>query len=216
MLNPVPLEKPKSPIHNPFAKRPLMWQIPPMKALLALLLAIGCLGSRGLATTISVVPIFEPLSLQATDGDGPINEIGETLQAVVMSRPMALTGGLPEVLVEAIRSPHAIPSNNPNYKVLEANLLVLCKVRINAETTADGLQVSLDISSLAIPEEVDLTSRQVLKLALLALHRTLEAYQADQRRPLKVSVTIEGADEGKTSLNDLGTKFEVPGGTNGR
>jgi hypothetical protein len=78
------------------------------------------------------------------------------------------------------------------------------------------LQVSLDITQLAIPTEVDLTSRQVLKLALVALRKTLEAYQTDQRQSLKVTVTIEGADAGKASLNDLGAKFEVPGGSGAR
>ena len=183
-----------------------------MKILLAVLFAAVCLSPDGSATTITVVPIFEPLSLHGTDVDDVITEIGEMLQASVMSRPMALTGAFPEVLVEAIRSPHLIPSNNPNYKVMEANLLVLCGVRINGETTADGLQVTLDIANLAIPTEVDLTSRQVLKLALVALHKTLEAYQADQRQPLKVTVTIEGADAGKAVLTDLGVKFEVPAG----
>jgi hypothetical protein len=192
------------------------WQIPGMKALLAALSAAVCLSSGGLATTISVVPIFEPLSLHGTDVDGTITETGEALQASVVSRPMAMTGAFPEVLVEAIRSPHLIPSNNPNYKVMEANLLVLCGVRISAETTAEGLEVSLDISQLAIPEEIDLTSRQVLKLALVALHKTLEAYQADQHQPLKVAVTIAGADADKAALGDLGVKFEVPGGAANR
>lgn len=200
----------------PLAFTEEIWQPEPMKALLAALFVVGCLSCDGWATTISVVPVFEPLSLHGTDVDGAVTEIGEALQAAVMSRPMAMTGAFPEALVAAIRSPHLIPSNNPNYKVMEANLLILCGVRITAETTAEGLQVALDISTLAIPNEVDLTSRQVLKLALVALHKTLEAYQADQRRPLKVNVTIEGADEGKSSLTDLGTNFEVPGGAGGR
>jgi hypothetical protein len=200
----------------PLASGRELWQVPGMKALLAAMFAAVCLSSGGLATTIAVVPIFEPLSLHGTDVDGAVTEIGEALQASVMSRPMALTGAFPEALVASIRSPHLIPSNNPNYKVIEANLLVLCGVRITGEMTVDGLQVSLDITQLAIPTEVDLTSRQVLKLALVALRKTLEAYQADQRQPLKVTVTIEGADAGKTSLNDLGAKFEVPGGSVGR
>ena len=49
---------------------------------------VSTLG-MGLASTIMVVPIFEPLSLHGTDGDGAISEIGEALQASVMPRPMA-------------------------------------------------------------------------------------------------------------------------------
>ena len=105
-----------------------------MKTRIAAIFLGGLLASAALATTITVVPIFEPLSLHGTDGDEAISEIGGTLQASVMSRPMALTGAFPEVLVDAIRNPHLIPTNNPNYKVQEANLLVLCNIGINAET----------------------------------------------------------------------------------
>ncbi|MEN9974453.1 MAG: hypothetical protein RLZZ282_459, partial [Verrucomicrobiota bacterium] len=101
-----------------------------MNALLAPCLAILLLASAARASTIMVVPIFEPLSLQGTDGDEAVSDTGTTLQACVMSRPMAMTGAFPEALVEAIRSPHLIPTNHPNYKVQETNLLVLCHVGI--------------------------------------------------------------------------------------
>ena len=94
-----------------------------MKALCALLTAAALAWSAAPATTITVVPIFEPLSLHGTDGDEAISDTGEALQACVMSRPMAMTGAFPEVLVDAIRSPHLIPTNNPNYKVQETNLI---------------------------------------------------------------------------------------------
>lgn len=161
-----------------------------------------------------VVPVFEPLSLHGTDGDEAISDTGEALQACVMARPMALTGAFPEVLVEAIRSPHLIPTNNPNYKVQEANLLVLCNVGIGAELNEGGgqLTVRLDVSQLAIPGEVDLTSRQILKLAIVAIRRTLEEYQKPQTGALEVNLVIDGADEEKSGLRDLGATFSVEGG----
>jgi hypothetical protein len=161
------------------------------------------------ATTITVVPVYEPLSLHGTDGDEAITDIGEALQVSVMARPMALTGAFPEVLVDAIRSPHRIPTNNPNYKVTETNLLVICDVGITGRMTETGLLVTFDISKLTIPPDVDVTSRQVLKLALIALRKTLEEYQNPQAQPLEVTVVIEGADEAKASLTDLGVKFSV-------
>ena len=85
-----------------------------------LLAAIGVgllLASAARATTVLVVPVFEPLSLQGTDGDDARSDTGDALQACVMSRPMALSGAFPEVLVDAIRSPHLIPTNTPHYKV---------------------------------------------------------------------------------------------------
>lgn len=161
------------------------------------------------ASTITIVPIYEPLSLHGTDGDDLISEIGEALQASVMPRPMALTGAFPEVLVDAIRSPHLIPTNHPDYKVQEANLLVLCNIGIIGEMKDSALTVKLDVSQLAIPPDVDLTTRQILKLAICALRKTLEAYQHPQTQPLSVTLIIDGADDAKASLRDLGAKFSI-------
>jgi hypothetical protein len=162
------------------------------------------------ASTITVVPIYEPLSLHGTDGDEAVSEIGETLQASVMARPMALTGGFPETLIESIRTPHQIPSNNPNYKTQESNLLVLCNIGIHAEIVEEALDIKLDVSSLAIPPEVDLTTRQILKLAIIAIRKTLVAYQSHQSTKLAVALSIEGTDPAKASLRDLGCKFLIP------
>lgn len=178
-----------------------------MKSLLAFLLLTGLTAS---ASTIMIVPIFEPLSLHGTDGDAAVSEIGEALQASVMPRPMALTGAFPEVLVDAIRSPHLIPTNNPNYKVQETNLLVLCNITIGAEIIENVLTIKLDVSQLAIPADVDLTTRQILKLTIIAIKKTLEEYQRPQTQALSVEISIEGTDEAKASLRDLGTKFTIP------
>jgi len=183
-----------------------------MKAILPACL-VALLFASAQATTITVVPVFEPLSLHGTDVDEVIAETGEALQATVMPRPMALTGAFPEVLIESIRSPHKIPTNNPNYKTTEANLLVLCRIGLAAELIENGgLRVRLDISNLAIPQEVDLTTRQVLKLAIVAVRKTLEDYQKSQTASLNVELLIEGADEGKAPLRDLSAKFTVAAG----
>jgi hypothetical protein len=182
-----------------------------MKALLPACMAT-LLFATAHATTITLVPVFEPLSLHGTDGDEVIVETGEALQATVMARPMALTGAYPEVLIESIRSPHKIPTNNPNYKTTEANLLVLCRIGLSGELIEGGLRVRLDISNLAIPAEVDLTSRQVLNLAIVAVRKTLEDYQKLQTGNLNVTLSIEGADEGKAPLRDLSAKFTVAAG----
>jgi hypothetical protein len=156
-----------------------------------------------------VVPVFEPLSLHGTDGDEAISDTGEALQACVMSRPMALTGAFPEVLVDAIRSPHLVPTNNPNYKIQETNLLVIANIGIRAEMTTEGLIVNLNVAQLSIPSEIDLTARQILKLAIVALRKTLEVYQRPQTDPLVVNLLIEGADEGKAGLRDLNVRFVI-------
>lgn len=180
-----------------------------MKSLLISAIFGGLLSLTAAATTIMVVPVFEPLSLHGTDGDEALADIGEALRASVMSRPMALTGAFPEVLIDAIRSPHLIPTNNPNYKVQEANLLVICNVGISGEMVENVLAVKLDVAQLTIPEDVDLTSRQILKLTIIAIRKTLEIYQRPQTQPLSVEIIIDGADEAKASLRDLGVKFVV-------
>ncbi len=180
-----------------------------MKCLIFMLLAVGLLQVAALATTITVVPVFEPLSLHGTDGGEAIADTGEALQACVMSRPMAMTGAFPEALVDAIRSPHLLPTNNPNYKVQETNLLVLCNVGISGEILPSGLTVRFDVAQMAIPTEVDLTAKQVLKLAIVALRKTLEEYQRPQTQPLHVHLVIEGADGGKSGLKDLGASFDI-------
>lgn len=180
-----------------------------MKMLITALCAGCLLWNVGHASTITVVSVFEPLSLHGTDGDEVIEDTGEALQACVMSRPMALTGAFPEMLVDSIRSPHLIPTNNPNYEVKESNLLVICNIGIRGEMSTEGLMVRLDVSQLSIPPGIDLTSRQVLKLAIVALRKTLENYQLQQTRPLAVAMTIEGANEGKAGLRDLDSKFTV-------
>ena len=180
-----------------------------MKTLFAALFAACLPWSLAGATTIMVVPIYEPLSLHGTDGDEAISDTGEALQACVMARPMALTGAFPEVLIDAIRSPHLIPTNNPNYKIQEANLLVLANIGISGEITPEGLTVRLDVALLKIPIDVDLTSRQILKLTIVAIRKTLEVYQAPQTDPLAVTLIIEGADETKANLLDLGAQFTI-------
>ncbi|BCX49214.1 hypothetical protein HAHE_31220 [Haloferula helveola] len=178
-----------------------------MKLLIALALCAGSLC----ATTISVVPVFEPLSLHGTDVDEAVSETGEALQATVMSRPMALSGAFPETLIEAVRTPHRLPSNDPNYVVDEANLLVLCRIGISAEMDEDGILVQFNVADLAIPQGIDLTVRQVLKLGIVAVRKTVEAYQAPQTDKLKVRVRILGTDEGTDSLRELDCEFEVKG-----
>jgi hypothetical protein len=176
-----------------------------MKTLFIILL----LTAKSFASTISVVPIHEPISLHGTDVDDILSDSGEALQATVMPRPMALTGGFPEILIQSIRTPHPIPSNNPNYKVTEANLLVLCNVSLIAESTKEGLRISIDISELKIPPEVDITARQLLKLTLIAIQRTLEQYIKPQTNPLEVFVFIDGTTEKNETLKELQINFTV-------
>jgi len=180
-----------------------------MKTSIASILIGGLLSSSIWATTIMVAPIYEPLSLHDTDGDEAISDTGSALQACVMARPMAMTGAYPEVLVDAIRTSHKIPTNNSNYVVQEANLLMLANIGIRAIKGPESLNVILDVTHLSIPEDVDLTSRQILNLTIVAIRKTLEVYQVGQSSPLKVVLKIHGAGENNSTLKELEAEFIV-------
>ena len=180
-----------------------------MKALLLPILAVALCSSSALATTIMVTSIYEPLSLHDTDGDEAISQSGEALQACVMARPHAITGAYPEDLVHAVRTSHKIPTNNDNYQVQEANLMMLTGITVLAHKQGKTLNVRLNVANMNIPTEVDLTSRQVLNLTILAIRKTLEAYQKEQGTVLPVKLAIEGTNELNEGLKDLNSEFKI-------
>lgn len=184
-------------------------QHPAMKITLLSFLMAGTLTLAASATTITVVPVFEPLSLHDTDGDEAVSDTGDALQACVMARPMAMTGAFPEALVDAIRSPHRFPTNNENYKVQETNLLVLTNIGISAVREETKLVVTLDVSQMSIPKAVDLTSRQIINLTIVAIRKTLEMYQVGQDQPLTVALVVDGTNELSVSLKELNTEFVI-------
>ncbi len=180
-----------------------------MKTAITFLLAAVLSLPATMATTIMVVPVFEPLSLHDTDGDEAVSDTGDALQACVMARPMALTGAIPEALINAIRTPHKIPTNNENYQVEETNLLVLANIGIDAVNEEGVLVVRLNVASMKIPKQVDLTSRQILNLTIVAIRKTLEQYQSGQTTPLSVRLRVDGTNELNSTLQELNTEFSI-------
>lgn len=179
-----------------------------MKTLLLCLVVMGVAQ----ATVIDVVSIYQPLSLHGSDVDDEIDDTGEALQAAIMARPMALTGAFPEVLIESIALPHRLPTNNPNYVIPEVNLVVLCGLKLSAEQKEKGeLHLEINIANLVIPEDIDLTARQVIKLVSASIRKTLGEYNAGQKEDLKVQLRVVGTNEQNHSLQDLGAQYVVPG-----
>ena len=175
-----------------------------------------CLALLGLlvplsapAITIEVVRVFQPISLHGTDGAGDVEDGEQVLQAAVMSRPVALAGAIPEDLVKAVAAPCRIPTNTPAYEVVESNLLLLCGIDLGVDMLQERLLVTLDVSQLKIPEEVDLTARQVLNLTIRAVRKTLEGYYAHGGEKLLWEVRITGTGEATASLKDLSGKHSV-------
>jgi hypothetical protein len=174
-------------------------------ALLLILLWPGVL----MASTIEVIHLYQPLSLHGTDGVGEHEEVDELLQASVLGAPYALSGAIPEDLVKAVAKPHQIRTNTPGYKVAEANLVILAGLTLDAQLEDAALRIQIDVTNLAIPEGVDLTSRQILKMTILAIEKTLETYYSHGEEKLFCELEIKGTTEKNASLRDLDQKFTI-------
>lgn len=169
---------------------------------------LSCLALISMAsgTTLDVLQVFQPLSLHGTDVDHKFE--GEHIQARVFSRPMVLSGAMPEGLVAAIATPHSMPASE-NYKVKESNLLVLYNVAMDAALEDGSLVVTFDLSELKAPEGVELPIRVVLRLAIASLKQTLSDFHHAENEPLKVSLVIAGTTKGNASLRDLALPFVI-------
>ena len=160
-------------------------------------------------TTLEVFRIFHPLSLHGTDVDYEFE--GETIQARVLSRPLVLSGALPEELVGAVASSYRMPAV-PNYPERECNLLVLYGLEVTGDMAGEAdLKIVIDLSANQVPKDVVLPLRTVLKLTISALKKTLKDSQLIENRPLNVTLELAGLTEKTASLRDLAGKFEVTG-----
>ncbi|MCH2063720.1 MAG: hypothetical protein MK194_08345 [Roseibacillus sp.] len=176
---------------------------------LALLLLLPSIVS---GVTLEVVNLYQPLSLHGTDGVGESLGEDDPVQAAVMSRPYAVTGAMPEDLVKAVGSPHRITSNGDGYVVEDANLLNLCKIELSAEMKNTRLLVRLDVSKLELPEELDLTARQVVTLSIVAIEYTLKDYFRNSKdEDLRVSIGVKGTNEGNEALKNLARRLTLGG-----
>ncbi|NRB26310.1 MAG: hypothetical protein HRU37_01350 [Roseibacillus sp.] len=72
------------------------------------------------------------------------------------------------------------------------------------------LLVRLDVSEFELPEELDLTARQVVALSILAIERTLKDYFRNiTDEVLSVSIGVKGTNEGNETLKDLARRFKL-------
>jgi len=178
--------------------------------LLRFLVLFLLLCSPVVAVTLEVVELHQPLSLHRTDGIGDTLGKEDPVQAGVFSRPYAVTGAMPEDLVKAVAAPHRIATNSEGYEVDDANLLNLCGVALSSEMKVNRLLVRFDVGNFELPEELDLTARQVIRLSVIAVERTLRAYfQSVKDEVLSVSIGITGTTEGNAALKDLAKRFRL-------
>lgn len=153
------------------------------------------------ASVRELVAVYQPISYHGTD---TVTQVGEDfVQAGIMSTPIVVTGAMPEVLVQAVGMPHRMVRVG-DYPFEENNLLALCQIKVGAEMEETQLTVVFDLSSLKIPEEVDLSARKVLELGIQAVKRTLKVYYVEAQQKTPYRIQIIGTKEDNASLKDLG------------
>jgi len=159
------------------------------------LLAFGCLCS---ASTIELARIFSPLTLVDTGTASNLQQDGEPLPVAIMERPIAISGRVPEALIEAVAIPFAIDTNQPQlYQVSEANLIALCGVEIEAFIDeADDLNIKLIMPSKEAVQDIDITLKQLVELILMSIEKTLSANNQGEKWESKINLTFEGDGAG--------------------
>ncbi len=120
----------------------------------------------------SLIEVYQPTSLLGTEMDGDPLGTGESLCAVIVSRPVLIGGAFPEDPVYAISLPHHIvgaPDGFPK----ESNLIVLVGADIHAEYGDKEHRIIADFSKAKVPENFGVTLIQVMKISALCLQKTL-------------------------------------------
>jgi|GEM_PF-581319 hypothetical protein len=143
------------------------------RILVLMLVSSGIVSS----STKSVYRVWQPISLHGTDVSSVIGKESGVDYTVLMSRPVVLSGALPEDLVYAVALKHQLASIG-RYDEKEANLIALSKIKLHAQLGDDGLLVTVNISGATVPKEVEVSLFNAVKLSIDALKMTLEHYSA--------------------------------------
>ncbi|MBK1833482.1 hypothetical protein [Roseibacillus ishigakijimensis] len=173
-------------------------------------LLLLALTANLLGVTKEVVRVFHPVSYHETDSVSEFGVKGELLQAAVIDRPVVLSGAVPEDLAKAVAMALQLPSNNPTYQVEEANLVVLSGLTLEANREGEALEVLVVCGDFKVPEDLEITARQVLTLTVTAVRRTLVTYYsgADHAK-LQCHVRLVGLPEEWAGLKELEASFKV-------
>jgi hypothetical protein len=127
--------------------------------------------------------VAQPLSLLGTEGDGDPLGDGESIAAIIMTRPTVVGGAYPESLVHAMCLPHRIADAPDNFPI-ESNLIVMVGAKITAEWGEAHHTVVADFSQASIDEEYGATMLQVMQLTALCLQQNLMS--RSDGKPIKI------------------------------
>ncbi len=177
-----------------------------IKRILTLVLVTS---GMALSSTKSVCRVWQPISLHGTDVSSVLGKESGVDYTVLMSRPVVLSGALPEDLVYAVALKHQLASIG-GYDEKEAHLIALSKIKLRAQLTDDGLLVTVDVSGAVVPKEVEVSLFNVVKLSIAALKMTLEDYSAaylEEGMSCSILVTSDKKGPQLEQLKKLDVRF---------
>lgn len=159
------------------------------------------------ASTLSVYEVWQPLSLHGTDVDGVAENESGVDYAVVMSRPVVLSGAMPENLVHAVAMSHRMASIG-RYAVEEANLVRLYNIKFLTDLSEDGLKITVDLNQVKVADGVEIDLLSAVKLSIRALKVTLERYAGNYlREDMLVKLVVVSPKDADPRLKDLNKRF---------
>ena len=161
------------------------------------------------ASTKSVYRVWQPISLHGTDASSVLGKESGVDYTVVMSRPVVLSGALPEDLVHAVAMKHQLASIG-GYAEKEANLITISGIKLRSQLKGEGLLVTLDVSGAMVPKDVEVSLFNVVKLTIDALKMTLKDYSAaylEEGLSCTILVTSEKKGPQLEQLKKLDVRF---------
>ncbi|MFC4994610.1 hypothetical protein [Rubritalea tangerina] len=160
-------------------------------------------------STKSVYRVWQPLSLHGTDITSVMGKESGVDYTVLMSRPVVLSGALPEDLINAVALSHKLASIG-GYDEPEANLIVLAKLKLAAVYGDQGLLVTVDVTNAEVPKELEVSLSDVVKLSVAALKKTIQDYGAAYLRegmPCAILVASDKKGPQIEQLSKLSQRF---------
>ena len=131
----------------------------------------------------ALIQVYQPTSLLGTEMSADPLDIGEDIDATIVSRPILTKGVFPESYVYAISLPHRIAGASKKFPS-ESNLIVIVGGKISMDYNENSYGVIADFSKAKLPEDIGLTLVQIMKITSLCLQKTLGN---QHETPLKVT-----------------------------
>lgn len=160
------------------------------------------------ASTLSVHEVWQPLSLHGTDVDGvSVAKDSGVKFAVVMSRPMVISGAMPENLVHAVALPHRMPAIGL-YRVPEANLVQLYNIQVVSEYRDKVLQITMDLTHVKTKKGMEIGLLNSVKLTIRAIKSTLKSYAMEYlREDMSVRIKLVLPEKSDPRFLELNQEF---------